>query len=176
MNDAKPISQEEYEDLLKEFPKLQQFSSQLQTIASLKADTKEEKDPAMLTDTYETILRLQERLYAKMVTYISEEHVKQFNGMEDNCRGWKANAEKMEAALKEERQVNDEIFDNMCMLMMIDPRGTFESIILKQVERKKKIEGGDGYGNWQWGLHFPLIARLRMAFKLIFGRKEPQKK
>ena len=171
MSDTKTISQEELTKLFEEFPKLQQFSSQMKTIALLKDDAKEETDPAFIADGFEIVLRAQERLHAEMLSWNSEEHTKQFNGMADNCRGWKANAEKLEAALKEERQANSETFDKMCFLMVVDPRGTFEDVILKNVERQKKIEDTSGQ-SWQWCLHFSLITRIRMAFKLVFGCKD----
>ena len=165
-------TKEQVQELLKDYPELQGFSSRMQSICDLVKDAEQETDPAFMADSFKTVLRLQERLHAEMLSWYSTEHTKQFNGMADNCQGWKENAEKLEAALKEERQANNEVFDNMCFLMLVNPRAAMEDIILKNVERKKKIEDSDGFNNWQWGLHFPLIARLRMAWRLIFGGRE----
>lgn len=171
MREIKIISNEEYNDLFEEFPILHKFSSRLKALEKLKIIAREETNSAFISDGYETAMRMQECLYADMVTFVSKEHEKLFNGMEMNCREWKKIAESFESALKEEREANNETFDNMCALMLIDPRGTFENIILKQVERKKKAESSDGWSNWQWTLRFPLAARLKMAWKLVIGSK-----
>ena len=157
MNDIKTISQEEITELLKEFPKLQQFNSQMRTIALLKDDDREEKDPILLIDSYETILRLQERLYAKIVVYYIAEHTKQFNATKDIAAESQNQCRQLIDKLQEEQQAHNEVFDKMCFLMVVNPRGTFEDVILRNIERQKKIEDASGQ-SWQWCLHFSLYS------------------
>lgn len=78
--------------------------------------------------------------------------------------------EKLLQKLQEECQANSEAFESMCYLFLVDPRKAFETL-LGIIERDKKTENQDGFENWQWGLHFPLTARLRMAWGLVFGKK-----
>lgn len=174
MTDIALQDKKEIEGLLQEFPIFQKFNNRLHTIAELIKDAKEEKDLVFMADSFETVIRLQDRLSAEMISYVSKVHEETFNGMAKNCREWKEIAEKLEAALKEEQQESSEVFDKMCFCMTVNPRETFEKFILKNVERKEKTESGDGWNNWQWRLHFPLMARLRMAWKLVFGRKDIQ--
>lgn len=169
MESINKVTPKEAEELLQEFPELQRFSNHMKMIVELVEDAEKETDLAFMADSFKTVLRLQERLHAEMLTWYLDEHKKQFDGMAENCREWKAIAEKLEAALKKERQEADEMFEKMCFLLLVDPRKTFEDVILKQIERKKKAESADGYENWQWTLGFPLLARLRMAWRLLFG-------
>lgn len=172
MTNNLPEVKKDTDDLLQEFPELQQFNNRMKMIEVLAKDAEKETELTYMADSFKTVLQLQERLFAEIIHYVVDEFSKNFKGMADNCRKWEAIAEKLEAALKNEREASDKVFENLCMLMTIDPRGTFENIILRQVERRQKIESGDGWSNWQWGLHFPFAARLRMAWKLVFGRKD----
>lgn len=161
----------EINELLKEFPELQRFANRMSMIAGLVKDAEEETDLTFMTDSFKTVLRLQERLHAQMLAWHSEEHTKQFNCMKRNCREWKELAEKYKTAVEEERQANRESFDNLCGAFTVNPRLAFE-MVLRFIERDEKCQCPDGYMNWQWNLHFPLTARLRMAWRLIFGRKD----
>ncbi|WP_242824883.1 MULTISPECIES: hypothetical protein [unclassified Dehalobacter] len=72
--------------------------------------------------------------------------------------------------LFEEREAHEQFYDHLCFCMMVDPKGTFE-MILDQVERSEKIKDQSGTA-WEWSPGFPLMARVRMAYRLIFGVKE----
>ncbi|HEX9059835.1 MAG TPA: hypothetical protein VF941_06625 [Clostridia bacterium] len=72
--------------------------------------------------------------------------------------------------LEEERTARKNFYDNFCISFLADPKGVFTKV-LQQVERNAKIESGDGQENLRWGLQFPLIARLELAFRLITGSK-----
>jgi len=72
--------------LLQEFPALKRFSNRLRLIERLKADAAEETDMEMMKNSYEIILRMQERLYSDIITYISEEHSKQFQELLEICK------------------------------------------------------------------------------------------
>ncbi|HHX12478.1 MAG TPA: hypothetical protein GX731_06615, partial [Clostridiales bacterium] len=69
--------------------------------------------------------------------------------------------------VESERTLNDNLFDNICLGMLVSPKETFE-MMLKQVEREEKIADTTGDG-WKWSYKFSLIPRLKMAFQLIFG-------
>ncbi|NSW92867.1 MAG: hypothetical protein HPY74_19875 [Firmicutes bacterium] len=172
MTNNLPETKKDVEELLQEFPELQRFNNRMKTIEALAKDAEKETELTHMADSFKTVLRLQEQLFAEIIRDVIDEFLQNFEGMADNCQEWKAIAEKLGAALKKEREIADKIFDSLCVLMLEDPRGTFENIILRQVERRQKIESSDGWDNWQWGLHFPLIARIRMAWKLVFGREE----
>jgi hypothetical protein len=79
------IEQAEATKLLEEFPEMQKFNSRLRLIAELKAYAAQEQDPALIKDGYETVMRLSERLYADIITYLSEEHSKQFQAVVETC-------------------------------------------------------------------------------------------
>lgn len=72
--------------LLQEFPALKRFSNRLRLIERLKADAAEETDMEMMKNSYEIILRMQERLYSDIITYISEKHSKQFQELLEICK------------------------------------------------------------------------------------------
>lgn len=79
------IEQAEAAKLLEESPELQKFSSRLRTIEMLKEDATREQDLVLMKDSYETILRMQERLYTEILTYISQEHETIFKDLEAVC-------------------------------------------------------------------------------------------
>jgi len=79
------IENTEVVTLTKEFQELQRFNNRLKTIERLKQDAEQEQDPELIHDSYKTILRMQERLYAEIVTYISDEHTKLFKRLEAVC-------------------------------------------------------------------------------------------
>lgn len=76
---------------------------------------------------------------------------------------------------KEEKEEHSQFYDNFMIAFIYDPRGTFEET-LKQLERKRKIESGDGLNNWQWEYHFPLRMRLKIAYRIVFGAPDLIKK
>lgn len=71
-------------------------------------------------------------------------------------------------ALTEERTQNEQYYDDLCFLFIYKPRAALETII-KRVERNRKINSSDGFENWQWEYRFPLLLRISMAFKFVFG-------
>lgn len=75
--------------------------------------------------------------------------------------------EALETERKENKQFFDEFYDNLCYCLLTNPRETFE-MMLGQVEREHKMKDSSG-DSWQWTYKFHFIARLRMAFKIIFG-------
>lgn len=76
---------------------------------------------------------------------------------------------------KEEKEEHSQFYDDFIVAFTFNPRRVFEDT-LKELERRKKIESGDGYENWQWEYHFSLRMRLRVAFRIIFGAPDPTKK
>ena len=170
-----PMTEEKVNKILEKYPELQQFSEKSNVIAELAEKAEKETDLSIMSDGFKAVLRMQDQLHAEMITWKSQEHNRNFSEMEKNCREWKGIAEKLKETLENERQESISVLDNICFLMLVDPRGTFENVILKQVERRKKTEDADGYGNWQWGLRFPLKARLRMACMLAFGKRRGAK-
>lgn len=160
----------EVEKLLEESPELQKFMNRLRTIEMLKEDAKTEKDLDMMADSFNIVLRMQDRLYTQILTYYTDKHSRQFERIYDIAEKRLLTCQQLSDTLREERKEGDDLFKNLCFLMMVNPKDTFENVILKGIERKEKIEDASGQ-SWQWELHFPLLARLKMAWKLVFGSR-----
>jgi hypothetical protein len=103
------IEQAEATKLLEEFPEMQKFNNRLRLIAELKAIAAQELDPELIRDSYETILRMQERLYAEILSYISQEHEKLFKDLEAVYYEQKENIGMMADIIKILVDVDDEV-------------------------------------------------------------------
>lgn len=167
MEQSKSILQKESDEFLKEYPELYKFNNRLHTIAELTKDAANERDLELMRDSFETIFRMQDRLFGEIITHLTKSHTKCFDDMTDNCRRWKEIANKFEDALNQERNENRQIFDNLCAAFVVNPRAAFETV-LRFIERSEKTEHQDGQENLSWTLKFSLPARLHMAWKLIF--------
>lgn len=94
------IEQSEAAKLMEEFPELQRFSNRLRLINELKADAAQEDSLELMKDSYESVLRLYERLYAELIIYISDEHEKQFQALFEICNERMRIIEMLESMLK----------------------------------------------------------------------------
>lgn len=61
----------------------------------------------------------------------------------------------------------ENIHEDTLTWMLKNPRKTMENV-MRIVERRKKTECSDGAQNSRWSLEFSLLARLQMAWKLVF--------
>lgn len=103
------MEQAEAAKLLEEFSELQRFSNRLRLIKELKADATQEQDPILIRDSYETILRMQERLYTEILSYISQEHEKLFKDLEAVYYEQKENIGMMADIIKILVDMDDEV-------------------------------------------------------------------
>jgi hypothetical protein len=102
------IEQAEATKLLEEFPEMQKFNSRLRLIAELKADAAQEQDPALIKDGYETAMRFSNRLYFEIITYLSEEHSKQFQAVVETCEERMRIIDMLGDMLKKAYELDDE--------------------------------------------------------------------
>ena len=107
-------------------------------------------------------------LYTKELQKENQAWEKLLQRATDNVLAWEEQYQKLADALQSERMAHNEFYENICFALLVKPRSTFE-MILQQLERTEKIKDQDGYENWQWSLNFHFIARLRMAWRLVFG-------
>lgn len=140
-------------------------------ISEIEKEAREMPDGQERQSSFERLHYLDNKRFEKLAQFLTsycKETPKQYIGIIDKAN---ENSEKLKEILQQERQDNRQLFNNLCAAFVINPRKAFETV-LAFIERDEKCNSADGYENWQWGLHFPLIARLRMAWKLIFGGKE----
>lgn len=158
-------------------PDLQNMNKRAERLQELEAAIETAPDPEekiYRLELYKDFSKIQYRkvmeFFAEEIKKTSDKWAEIVDKANDNTQKYEVICQKLNDKLQEERQENGEFYDNLCFAMLINPRGVFETA-LQQVERKKKIDCQDGEDNWQWSLHFHFIARLRMAWLLVFGSK-----
>ena len=92
--------QAEVTSLLQEFPQLQRYSNRLNLIKQLKADAAREESLELMRDSYEAVMRLTGNLYAEIITFISEEHSRQFQAVVETCEERMGMIQELEGMLK----------------------------------------------------------------------------
>lgn len=158
-------------EVFKNIPELKSIYNKAQGINRMRAAAAQEQDHELRADMLESCLKRLDGAYGEGVLLVAGKNDELFNKAIENFDIMEKTANEYKAALLEERKQNRESFDNLCAAFTVNPRSAFE-VILRFIERDEKCKCPDGFENWQWGLHFPLIARLRMAWRLIFGRKD----
>lgn len=123
------------------------------------------------TDSQETVFELLKHshqlslLQTKELIHYTMEKSSQYLQVSRNYEKAVIENQEVLEELKREKAHNNEMFDNICVGMLNEPKETFE-IMLRNIERDKKIADTSG-NSWQWFYKFNFIARLRMAFKLL---------
>ena len=94
------MEQVEATTLLEEFPEMQRFNNRLRLINELREDAAAEQSLELMRDSYEAVMRLTGNLYAEIITFISEEHSKQFQAAVEVCNKRMKMIEELESMLK----------------------------------------------------------------------------
>lgn len=168
MNMLNQMSPEEVKKLLDRFPEIQKFQEEAKTIEELVSDLENETNSKLMSDGFKCVMRLQTRLHVKMLNYYIGENSKNFNSISKLLKESQSQCQQISDMLRDEKTANKEFFEQICFVMFSQPSMGYQ-MLLNFVERQEKIEDPTG-DSWEWALKFKFIHRIKIAFKMIFGR------
>lgn len=123
-----------------------------------------------MRDDYKTALRLQEKLYTELLMFYIRESSKNYDSVYKISLDSKKQNDELIEIINKDRKAHQEIFDNVCVALLVNPVEGFQAL-LDIIEREQKKEDLSGKG-WFWTFKFSLRARPHMAWKLIFNVKK----
>lgn len=158
----------EFEDL----PELTAIANRELRLQELEQQIRDEQDTNRKELMYDTYIALSKLNYGKLMEYSTHEIIECVEKIKKSTEltaTFERQCQQLVDKLTEEREEHERFYEYFCFCMIEDPKYTFESV-LKQLERSEKIKDQSGKA-WEWTLRFHLMARIRMAFRLIFGTK-----
>lgn len=160
-------------DQYKEFPEFNSIVNRGLRLAELEQQIRDEQDPEQKELMYDTYLALSKLNYEKLMEHSTNEIMKGVALNESvikNAKTFERQCQQLADKLNEEREANKKFYDEFVFCMLTDPKYTVESALM-HVERGEKIKDQSGKA-WVWILRFHLLARIRMAYRLIFGARD----
>jgi hypothetical protein len=155
-------------------PELQAIYNRASKLTELGAEIEAEADQGEKLFKLELFKDLSQSYSRRLLEFFSKETKENTTAWEktltdsiSNTEEYKRLCEAAADKLQEERELNNNFYNGICLAIIENPKETFTEI-LRQVERKQKTECQDGIENLSWTLKLTLMARLRLAWKLIF--------
>ncbi len=150
------------------YPKLKTAYETLARIEALESEAVNEDDDIQRECLLQRI-RVANNCFRKNILEFMTEHDQEtLKKYDDLSNRYEAIVTKLQDALKKEREENGQILTGLTLAIIDNPNETIQSM-LNMLKRNIDIENpGDG---WKYSLEFGLIARLKMAYKIIFGMR-----
>jgi len=143
MIDNQEQIKKEVDELLKDYPELKQFRERMSVIEELVKEAEAESDLSSMAASFKAVLRLQERLHVKILTWQIKKMQEQFKALENIAN---KSIDEYEGALK----ILQEERNNVEVVQMgsgyVIRRGGVDRLINKAMQKLKSKKNSD---RWQ---------------------------